>query len=118
MLEIVRIARFTRGRIRKLGGHRLADNDRTSGSQQRHTARIGIWTAAREGRATVLSWHVIGINDVLDADWKSMQWSERRAALSMRIGLIGLGQGVLGVEIGPSLDLIISRGDPIEIGLG
>ena len=110
MSGIVRVGRGAGMTIGELRGHRLAHDDGIGGPAERHAGGIAERHLACEDRRVVAGRHVVGVDDVLHADRDAAQQATAR-----RVGGLGLGDGLVGIEMGPGLHDAVALGDAIEI---
>ncbi len=109
---IVRVPRLARRSAREFGGDRLAHDDGAGAAQQRDDGGVTRWRPAGVQRRAVLRRHVGRVDDVLDADRHTVEWSDRPARQTVLVRRTSLGQRVIRIEERPCLDARIRLAYP------
>ena len=94
-------------RAGKFGGDGLAEDHRAGGPEHRHRRRIRTRPVALIKVRAVFGRHVHGIEHIFDTHRNAVQWARRR----FTIPGAGLGEGQLGIDKGPGVDITVARID-------
>ena len=106
---IVRIGGRAGMAVGEFRRHRLAHDHGVGGPAERHAGGVAERHLALEDRRVVAGRHVVGVDDVLDADRHAAQH-----AFPDGVGGLGLGDRQVGIEEGPGLHDGLALGDAIE----
>ena len=109
--RVVRIGRFSRCRQRHFRRYRLAHNDSPRLAQQSRHGGIFKRAAAFIQRRAALGGHIVGIDNILDADGKAVQRTHWLAGLFSLIQRPGLFERQIVVHIGPGANHIFALGN-------
>ena len=95
------IGGFSRRIDRQFGGDRLAHDDGAGLSQKRDGRGIKGRGAARMQHCPILGRHVLGVEDILDADRDAVQRAQRGPTAPVKVGIARLLQRILRIKMYP-----------------
>src|SRR6201999_1923619 len=111
---VARIAGWARVIHAELRCRGLAKNNRAGPPQHRDGVGVLRRLAAGKRRTAIFRRHIGGVEHILYADWKTMQWAEKLAGGAPCVGEPSAFARTLRIKEGPGFHTGLACGDSIE----
>src|SRR6516225_352892 len=109
--QVMRVTRTARLSSCEFRGHGLPNNDRAGFAQRRYARGVALGVPAREKRRAVLGRHIGGLDDVLDAEWHTVDGRAGPGLAPAFGGFVGGCTRPLKIEMHESTDLWFEYGE-------